>query len=73
MITDIMPQIQEIQGWGELLVEHCTFENQNPVRVFLYHYIYDGNQLFSENFECHVQLILHIMFDKTVFVSGALF
>ncbi len=74
-ICDITPptEIKMVGGWGELLVEHCTFENQNPVRVFLYHCIYDGNQMFSENFGCHVQLILHIMFDKTVFVSGALF
>ncbi len=30
-----------VGGWGERLVEHCTFQNRNPVRVFLYHYISD--------------------------------
>ncbi len=59
-------------GGGGCLVEHCTFQNQNPVRVFLYHCISDGNQLFSENFGCHFHFILHIMSDKAAFVSGAL-
>ncbi len=57
--------------WGKCLVEHCTFQNQNPVWVFLYHCISEGNRLFSEN----VHFILHItlMSDKAAFVSGALF
>ncbi len=58
-------------GWGERLVEHCTFQNRNPVRVFLYHCISDGNQLFSENFGCRFHFILHVMSDKAAFVSGA--
>ncbi len=58
---------------GELLVEHYTFQNRNPVRAFLYHCISDGNQLFSENYGCHFHFILHIMSDKAVFVRGALF
>ncbi len=58
---------------GERLIEHCTFQNQNPVRVFLYHCISDENQLFSENFGCHFHFILHIMSDKAAFVSRALF
>ncbi len=49
------------------------FQNRNPVRVFLYHCISDGNQLFSKNVGCHFHLILHIMSDKAAFVSGALF
>ncbi len=57
--------------WGECLVDYCTFQNRNPVRVFLYHCISDGNQQFSENVGC--QFHLHIMFDKAVFVSGDLF
>ncbi len=61
-----------VGGWGECLVEHCTFQNRNPVRVFLYHCFSDGNQLFSENFGCHFHFILHIMSDKAAFVSGAL-
>ncbi len=28
-----------VGGWREHLVEHCTFQNRNPVRVFLYHCI----------------------------------
>ncbi len=40
--------------------------------VFLYHCISNGN-LFSENFGCYFHFILHIMSDKSVFVSGALF
>ncbi len=62
-----------VGGWRERLVEHYTFQNQNPVRVFLYHCISDGNQLFSENVGCHFHFILHIMSDKAAFVSGALF
>ncbi len=62
-----------VGGWGERLVEHCTFQNWNLVRVFLYHCISDGNQLFPENFGCHFHFILHIMSDKAAFVSGALF
>ncbi len=62
-----------VGGWGERLVEHCPFQNRNPVRVFLYHSISDGNQLFSENFGCHFHFILHIMSDKAAFVSRALF
>ncbi len=58
-----------VGGWGERLVELCTFQNRNPVRVFLYHCIYDGNQLFSENFGCHFHFILHIMSDKAAFVE----
>ncbi len=58
-------------GWGECLVEHCTFQNRNPVHVFLYHCISDGKQLFSENFGGHFNFILHIMSDKAAFVSVA--
>ncbi len=61
-----------VGGWGEHLVEHCTFQNRNSVRVFLYHYISDGNQLFSENVGCRFNFIMHIMSDKSVFVSRAL-
>ncbi len=61
-------------SWGGgLLVEHWTFQNQNPVLVFLYHCISDGNQLSSENFGCHFNFILNIMSDKAVFVCRALF
>ncbi len=63
--------VQMVGWWGECLVEHVTFQNQNPVRVFLYHCISDGNQPFSENFGCHFHLILHVMSDKAAFVSGA--
>ncbi len=59
--------------WGECLVELCTFQNQNPVRVFLYHCISDGNQLFSENFGCHFHFILNIMSDKAAFVRELCF
>ncbi len=59
-----------IGRWGERLVEHCTFQNGNPVGVFLYHCISDGNQLFLENFGCHFHFILHIMSDKAVFVDN---
>ncbi len=59
-------------GGGGRLVEHCTFQNRNPVRVFLYHYISDGNQLFSENFGCHFYFILHVMSDKVCEWSAAL-
>ncbi len=59
--------------WGEHLVEHCTFQYRNPMRVFLYHCISYRNQLFSENVGCHFHFILHIMSDKAAFVSGALF
>ncbi len=62
-----------VGGWGECLVEHCTFQNQNLVQVFLYHCISDGNQLFSENCGCHFHFILHVMSDKAEFVIGALF
>ncbi len=54
------------------MVELCTFQNRNPVRVFLYHCISEGNRLFSENFGCHFYFILHIMSDKAAFVSRAL-
>ncbi len=62
-----------VGGWGERLIEHCTFQNRNPVWVFLYHCISDGNQLFSENVGCHFNFILHVMSDKAAFVSRALF
>ncbi len=62
-----------VGGCGERLVEHCTFQNQNPVRVFLYHCISEGNRLSSENLGCHFHFILHVMSDKAAFVSGALF
>ncbi len=60
-----------VGGWGEHLVEHCTFQNSKP--VFLYHCISEGNRLFSENLGCHVHFILHVMSDKAAFVRGALF
>ncbi len=69
-ITKINPAYGKSNGWR--LVEHCMFQNWNPVRVFLYHCISDGNRLFSENFGCHFYFILHIMSDKAVFVSRAL-
>ncbi len=50
-----------------------TARNRNPVLVFLYHCISEGNQLSSENFGCHFHFILHVMSDKAAFVSGALF
>ncbi len=61
-----------VGGWGERLVEHCTFQNQNPVQVFLYHCISEGNRLSSENFGCYFHFILHVMSGKAAFVSGAL-
>ncbi len=61
-----------VGGWGERLVEHCTFQNRNPVRAFLYHCISEGNRLSSENSGCHFHFILHVMSDKAAFVSGAL-
>ncbi len=61
-----------VGGWGERLVEHCTFQNGNPVRVFLYHCISDGNRLFSENVGCYFHFILHVMSDKAAFLRGAL-
>ncbi len=72
----VNPAYGNLNGWGggggERLVELCMFQNQNPVRVFLYHCISDGNQLVSENFGCHFHFILHVMSDKAAFVSGAL-
>ncbi len=58
-------------GGGERLVELCTFQNRNPVLVFLYHCVSEGNQLFSENFGCRFHFILHIMSDKAVFVNSS--
>ncbi len=60
------------EAFSERLVEHCTFQNRNPVRVFIYHCISEGNRLSSENFGCHFHFILHIMSDKAAFVSTAL-
>ncbi len=57
---------------GENACLERTFQNRNPVQVFLYHCISDGNQLFSKNFGCNFYLILHVMSDKAAFVSGAL-
>ncbi len=73
-IIKINPAYSNLNGWGvgEGLVEHCTFQNRNPVRVFLYHCISEGNRLSSENFGCHFHFILHVMSDKAAFVSGAL-
>ncbi len=45
---------------------------RNPLRVFLYHCISDGNWLSTENVGCNVHFILHVMSDKAVFVSRAL-
>ncbi len=74
MSQKINPAYRNLNGgvWGERLVEHCTFQNQNLVQVFLYHCISDGNRLFSENDGCHFHFILHVMSDKAVFVSSAL-
>ncbi len=71
----VNPTYGNLNGWGvgERMVEHCTFQNRNPMRVFLYHCISDGNQLFSENVGCHFHFILYIMSDKAAFVRGALF
>ncbi len=68
------PAYGNLNGWGGdgRLVELCMFQNRNPVRVFLYHCISEGNRMSSENFGCHFHLILHIMSDKAAFVSGAL-
>ncbi len=66
-------EIWMVGGWGEHLVEHCTFQNLNLVLVFLYQCISEGNRLSSENFGCHFHFILHVMSDKAAFVSGALF
>ncbi len=71
----VNPAYANSNGWGvwrEHLVEHYTFQNRNPVRVFLYHCISDGNQLFSETFGCHFHFILNVMSDKAAFVRGAL-
>ncbi len=70
----VNPAYGNSNGWwvGRTLIEHCRFQNRNPVWVFLYHLISDGNQLFSENFGCHFHFILHIMSDKAAFVRGAL-
>ncbi len=54
-------EIIMVEGGGERLVELCTFQNRNPVRVFLYYNISDGNQLFSKYFGCHFHFILHVM------------
>ncbi len=71
-ITNFKSAYRNLNDWGGgRLVEHCTFQNRNPVRVFLYQCISDGNQLFSENFGCHFNFILHIMSDKAAFVSRA--
>ncbi len=74
-ITNCKSRLRKFEwlGGGGRLVEHCMFQNRNPVRVFLYHYISDGNQLFSEYFRCHFHFILNVMSDKAAFVSGALF
>ncbi len=53
-----------VGGWGERLVEHSTFQNQNTVRELLYHCISDGNRLSSENVGSHFNFILHVMSDK---------
>ncbi len=58
-----------VGGWGERLVELCTFQNRNPVRLFLSHGVSEGNRLFSENVGCHFNFLLHVMSDKAVFVS----
>ncbi len=72
-ITKIIPptEIWMVGGGVERLVELCILQYRNPVQVFLYHCISDGNQLFSENFGCHFHFILH-MSDKAAFVSWSL-
>ncbi len=57
---------------GENAWLRTAFQNRNPVRVFLYHGISDGNRLFSENLGCHFHFILHVMSDIAAFVRGAL-
>ncbi len=60
-------------GWrGGRLVELCTLHNRNPVLVFTYHCISDGNRLSSEHVGCYFHFILRVMSDKAAFVSGAL-
>ncbi len=60
-----------VGGWGERLVENYMFQNRNPMRVFLYHCISEGNRLSSENAGYHFHFILHVMSDKAAFVRGA--
>ncbi len=60
-----------VGGWGECLIDYCTFQNQNPVRVFLYHSVSDINRLSSETYGCHFHFIFHVMSDKAAFLSGA--
>ncbi len=62
-ITKINPTYGNSNCWrvGEHLIEHYNFQNRNPVRVFLYHCISDGNRLFSENVGCRFHFILHVI------------
>ncbi len=72
------PAYGNSNGWGvrRTFVWALHVSKSKPragLRVFLYHCISDGDQLFSETFGCHFHFILHIMSDKAAFVSGALF
>ncbi len=42
---------------------YCTFENQNEVRVFLYHCISE-RRLSLENVRCHFHFILHVIYKR---------
>ncbi len=70
----VNPAYWNSTGWqvGRMLGWALNISKSKPVLVFLYHCISDGNQLFSEHFGCHFNLILHVMSEKAAFVSGAL-
>ncbi len=63
----VNPTYWNSTGWA------LHVSKSKPERVFIYHCISDGNQLFSENVGCHFHFLLHVMSDNAVFVSGALF
>ncbi len=74
-ITNCKSRLRKFQ-WlgGGRLVEHCTFQNQNPAGagVFISLYFW-WKPTVSENYGCHFHFILHIMSDKAAFVNRALF
>ncbi len=58
-----------VGGWGEHLVELCTFQNQNAVCFYITVFLKETNCF--QKMLCHFNLISHIMRDKAVFVRSS--
>ncbi len=72
-ITKINPAYGNVNGWrvGRTFDWALQVSKSKP-GAGVFHCIPEGNWLFSENFGCHFNFILHLLSDKAAFVRGVL-